>query len=87
MISAGCIDEVIGGIFGGLGGDDEPQPVGTMLDKNKQLAMALMKAQLGRKSSMPMRPNLPKFNVNPQIGTGSSAMGNALAHTKYSGGM
>ena len=58
------------GVLGGLGsacGDDEGPPPGmTMLDKNKKLALALMKAQLGRKLDMPMIPKLPVSAGNPQ---------------------
>jgi len=87
MISAGCVDELVGGLFGGLAGDDEQQPVGTMLDKNKEMALALLKAQMARKSSMPMRPNLPNFSAKPQQGMGSTSMPDALARARYSGGV
>ena len=76
----------VGALGGGCGGGDEQQqPMGTMLDKNKKLALALMKAQLGRKLNLPMRPNLPQFSVNPAQGTGSTSLADSLAKTKYGG--
>ena len=93
MFSGGCfpgVETVVSGLAGGLtggcgGGDEQQQPMGTMLDKNKKLALALMKAQLGRKLNLPMRPNLPQFSVNPAQGTGSTSLADSLAKTKYGG--
>lgn len=51
----------IGGLLGGLFEDEPPPPGATMLNENKRLVQALIKARLGNKLSLPQGPRLPSF--------------------------
>jgi len=72
----------VGGLLGGIFGDDPPPPGATMWDKNRNLATALMKAILNRKMNLPKSPGLPNFNAQPGTAAGMPSLASKYAQAK-----